>query len=118
MEPVAGGLALHAYLGLRLRLLGRLLREIGWLRLVLVGPLLGLGLLQALVTLGGHPVGRWLVPLLTAASILGAHRRRADARFLAIAAPDCRRWLAVEYGILSMFVVLGLLARRAGGRPH
>jgi hypothetical protein len=108
-------LASRAYLALRLRLLGRLLREIGWLRLALIGPMLLLMLLQALVVLSGHPAGRWLVPLLVGATVAAAHRQRADASFLASVAPDCRPWLALEYGLLVLPVVLGLLALRAPG---
>lgn len=106
----AHGPALRAYLALRLRLLGRLLREIGWLRLSLVGPLLGMGLLQGVASLGTHPAGRWLVPLLVGWSILAAHRQRADAQFLASAVPDCRPWLAAEYTLLALPAALGLLA--------
>ncbi|MGI4741104.1 MAG: hypothetical protein ACRYG7_38550 [Janthinobacterium lividum] len=107
--------ALRAYLALRLRLLGRLLREIGWLRLALLGPLLGLGLLQTLVVLRGQPRAGWLGPLLVAWALLGAHRQRADAQFLATAAPDFRPWVAVEYVLLVLPVALGLLAVRAVG---
>ncbi len=107
--------ALRAYLTLRLRLLGRLLREIGWLRLALVGALLGLGLLQALATLRAHPVGCWLVPPLVGWSVLAAHRQRNDALFLASLAPDYRPWLAAEYALLGLPPALGLLALRAPG---
>ena len=99
-----------AYLTLRLRLLGRLLREIGWLRLALLVPLLLLGLLQLLAALRGQPRAAWLVPPLLAGMLLGAHRQRADARFLATAAPDGRPWLAAEYGLLALPLALGLLA--------
>lgn len=107
--------ALRAYLGLRLRLLGRLLREIGWLRLALLAPFPALGLLQALAALRGLPWAAWLAPLLVAWSLLGAHRQRADAQFLATTAPGFRPWVAVEYGLLMLPVALGLLAVRAVG---
>jgi hypothetical protein len=107
--------ALRAYLALRLRLLGRLLREIGWLRLALVGPMLGLGLLQTLVVLRAHPAGCWLVPPLVGWSLVAAHRQRADAQFLVGLAPDCRPWLATEYVLLVLPGALGLLALRAPG---
>lgn len=107
--------ALRAYLALRLRLLGRLLREIGWLRLALVGPLLSLGLLQGLAVLRAHPAGCWLVPPLVGWSVLAAHRQRADAQFLAGLVPDCRPWLAAEYALLGLPLALGLLALRAPG---
>jgi hypothetical protein len=109
-------LAPRAYLRLRLRLLGRLLREIGWWRLALLGGLLGLGLLQTLEVLRTHPAGRWLVPLLAAWSVAAAHRRRQDGQFLTGLAPDCRPWLATEYALLTLPVALGLLlALRAPG---
>jgi len=107
--------ALRAYLRLRGRLLGRLLREVGWLRLALFVPMLGLMGLQALVVLGGHPLGRWLVPVLVAWSVLAAHRRRADGQFLASTAPGFRPWLAAEYALLTLPVALALLALRAYG---
>lgn len=106
---------LVAYLRLRLRLLGRLLREIGWLRLALVGFMLTLGLLQAAASLRQQPGGLWLVPLLVAWSLLGAHRQRADLPFLASAAPGFRPWLAAEYALLALPMAAGLLGLRAGG---
>lgn len=104
-----------AYLRMRLRLLGRLLREIGWPRLALVGPLLALGLLQALASLSKQPHGLWLVPPLVAWALLGAHRQRADLPFLASAAPGFRPWLAAEYALLALPLAAGLLAGRAAG---
>jgi hypothetical protein len=106
---------LFAYLRLRLRLLGRVLREIGWLRLALGLPMLLLGVLQSLVVLAAHPAGRWLVPLLLAWMGLAAHRRRADWQFLLVAAPEFRPWLAAEYVLLALPVALGLLALHAAG---
>lgn len=108
-------LALRGYLALRLRLLGRLLREIGWLRLALGGFMLSLSLLQVLASLGQHPVGRWLLPLLVAWTVLGAHRQRADLPFLASTAPGFRPWLAVEYGLAVLPLALGLVAIRSYG---
>jgi len=105
----------RAYLALRLRLLGRLLREVGWLRLALVGPILTLGLLQTLASLQQLPHGLWLLPPLVAWALLGAHRRRADLPFLASAAPGHRPWLAAEYALLALPVALSLLALRAAG---
>jgi hypothetical protein len=103
------------YLRLRLVLLGRLLREIGWLRLGLVLPLLGLGLLQTLDSLARQPHGLWAIPLLVGWALLGAHRQRADAQWLAAAAPAHRPWLAAEYALLALPLALGLLALRAYG---
>ncbi|MGI4760697.1 MAG: hypothetical protein ACRYF0_08330 [Janthinobacterium lividum] len=106
---------LVAYLRMRLRLLARLLREIGWLRLALLLPMLLLGLLQALASLGKQPHGLWAMPLLVAWSLLGAHRQRADLPFLASAAPGFRPWLAAEYALLALPLAIGLLALRAAG---
>ncbi|MGI4872880.1 MAG: hypothetical protein ACRYFX_17105 [Janthinobacterium lividum] len=103
------------YLHLRLLLLGRLLREVGWWRLVLVLPILALALMQGLVMAAGHPLGRWAVPVVVAASVLSAHRRRDDWQFLATAAPGFRVWLAVEYAVASLPVGLLLLVLRAWG---
>lgn len=100
---------------MRLLLLGRLAREIGWLRLALLVPLLLLNLLQVVSTLGRHPLGRWALPLLLAGTLLGAHRQRADRRFLAATMPGVRAGLAVEYALASLPVALGLLVLRAYG---
>ncbi|MVN77283.1 hypothetical protein GO988_13185 [Hymenobacter sp. HMF4947] len=104
-----------AYLRLRLRALARLAREIGWLRLVLLLPLLALATMQALVVAAGHPVGRWAAPLVVASLLLTAHRQRADWQFLATTAPGFRRWLAVEYAGYGLPVALLLLALHAAG---
>ena len=97
------------YLTLRLRLLGRLLRELGWLRLALLLPLLALTLLRALAALRGQPRAAWLVPPLVAWLLLSAHRQRADTHFLASATPNFRPWLAAEYALLALPVALVLL---------
>jgi hypothetical protein len=110
-EPTLVG----TYLRLRLRLLGRLAREAGWLRLTLVLPMLLLAGLQVVNVLGQHPVGRWALPVLLAGTLLSAHRQRADLPFLATAAPQFAPWLATEYLLLSLPVALGLLALRAYG---
>lgn len=106
---------LLAYLRLRLRALGRLACEVGALRLALVLPFLLLALGQALVVATGHPVGRWLVPLVVAWGVLSAHQRRDDYRFLATVAPDFKGWLAMEYSLLSLPVALLLLPLQAAG---
>jgi hypothetical protein len=100
---------------MRLLLLGRLLREIGVLRLALVVPMVSLGLLQALASLSKHPQGLWAVPLVVAWSLLGAHRQRTDLTFLASAAPGFRPWLAAEYALLSLPLAVGLLGLGAAG---
>ncbi|MGI4835572.1 MAG: hypothetical protein ACRYFK_19130 [Janthinobacterium lividum] len=100
---------------LRLKLLGRLAREIGALRLVLVLPLLGLALLQVLAVLGGHPVGRWALPGLLGLALLGVHRQRADAQFLATTLRRPAPYLAAEYALLSLPLAGGLLGMQAPG---
>ncbi|GAB3847800.1 hypothetical protein GCM10028822_09720 [Hymenobacter terrigena] len=93
---------------MRAKLLGRLLREIGWLRLALLAPVLVAALGQGLVLAAPHPTGQWAVPLLTALTLASAHRQRADLRFLFINAPHFRHWLAVEYGLVALPVALVL----------
>lgn len=107
-------MSLLTYLRLRLLLLGRLLRELGWWRLALVVGLLPLALLQVVSVLGQHPLGRWALPLLAALALLGAHRQRADLRFLA-ALPGYRTALAAEYFLLGWPLALGLAVLRAWG---
>ena len=102
--------SLRGYLRLRLRLLSRLLREVGWVRLAVVVPMLALGLMQALETAARQPVGRWAVPLVVAATALPGHRQRGDYQFLQAAAPGFRAWLAMEYALASLPVALLLLA--------
>lgn len=102
--------ALRAYLGLRCLLLGRLLREIGWLRLALLLPVLLAALGRGLAMAGRHPLAQWAVPLLVAGQLAAAHRQRADLRFLASSAPHFRRWLAVEYGLGALPVAVVLAA--------
>lgn len=100
--------ALRAYLMMRGTLLGRLLREVGWLRLALLLPL-GLSVLgRGLVLAAPHPLGQWAVPLLVFLTLASAHRQRADLRFLIISAPRFRRWLAVEYGLAALLAAVPL----------
>ncbi|MET4073395.1 hypothetical protein ABIB44_000626 [Hymenobacter sp. UYCo722] len=102
-------LALRAYLLLRVRLLGRLLREIGWLRLALLLPVVLVALGQGLVLAARHPQAQWGLPLLVVGQLAVGHRQRSDLRFLAISAPHFRRWLAVEYGFVALLIA-GVLA--------
>lgn len=97
---------IQAYLHLRVRLLLRLLREIGVVRLALLGPLLALALARGLVLALTHAGFEWAVPLLAAQTLAAAHRGRADLRFLAISAPGFRRWLAVEYALVALPLAL------------
>ena len=94
--------AIRAYLIVRGKLLVRLLREIGWLRLVLLLPLLLAAVGRGLVMAATHPLAQWAVPLLVAGHLAAVHRQRADLRFLATSAPHFRRWLAVEYELVTL----------------
>ena len=104
--------ALRAYLFLRLRLLGRVLREVGVLRLALLVPVLLAVLSRGLTLAATHPPAQWAVPVLTALMLASAHRQRADLRFLATSAPNFRQWLAAEYLLLGLPVALVLLLFR------
>ncbi|MGY3087435.1 hypothetical protein ACVWYF_000461 [Hymenobacter sp. UYAg731] len=99
---------LNSYLTLRVRLLGRLLREIGGLRLALLVPVLLAAVGRGLVLAAMHPVGQWAVPLVTFLTLASAHRHRTDLQFLFISAPHFRRWLAVEYLLLALPVAVVL----------
>ena len=90
-------LALQAYLQLRRRLLGRLLVEVGWVRLALLVPMLTAAVGRVLVLAARHPQGQWAVPIFLTVLLAAAHRQRADLRFLATSAPHFQQWLAVEY---------------------
>ena len=103
-------MAYQAYLMLRGKLLGRLLREIGVLRLALLLPIVVAALGRGLVLAARHPVAQWAVPLLVAGQMAAMHRQRADLRFLATSAPHFRRWLAVEYGLAALPVAGALAA--------
>jgi hypothetical protein len=104
-----------AYLRLRLRLLGRLAREVGALRLLVLLPFVLMSVGQALAVAVKHPWGQWAVPVLVTWALLGAHRQRGDYRFLAATAPGFRAWLAWEYALLALPVAAVLLAGRAYG---
>ena len=106
---------LKNYLALRARLAGRLLREVGVVRLALLGPVLLAVLGRGLTLAVTHPPAQWAVPVLTALGLASAHRQRTDLRFLATSAPDFRRWLAVEYVLLALPVALVLLLSRDWG---
>jgi hypothetical protein len=99
---------LMSYLALRTRLAKRLLREVGAVRLVMLGPMLLIAGGRSLLLAASHPQGQWAVPLLTALLLSSAHRQRADLRFLATSAPDFRRWLAVEYMLAAVPLALVL----------
>ncbi|AII54104.1 hypothetical protein [Hymenobacter sp. APR13] len=101
---------MKGYLWLRLQIGGRLLAELGWWRLALLGPFLLLSVARAFVVLAPHAAGQWLVPLLVALFIVSQHRRRPDLAFLQLTAPRFRPWLAAEYGLWSFPAVAALLA--------
>jgi|SRR6476469_1579082 len=102
--------ALRAYLLLRGRLYGRLLRELGWLRLLVLGSMLLAAGSNALGRAAQHATGQWAVPVVLLVSVLSAHRQRSDLRFLATVAPGYRAWLAVEYGLLPLPIAVVLWA--------
>ena len=101
--------ALRAYLMMRGKLLGRLLREVGVWRLAFLLPIMALALGRGLVLAAPHPLGQWSVPALMFLTLASAHRQRVDLRFLATSAPRFRRWLAVEYGLLALPVAVVLM---------
>jgi hypothetical protein len=105
----------RAYLRLRLRLMGRLLREVGAVRLALLLPFLFMSVGQALAVATVHPRGRWAVPIVVAWLLLLVHRQRSDYRFLVSTAPSFRAWLAWEYALLALPVDVVLVAGRAYG---
>jgi hypothetical protein len=104
-----------AYLLLRLRLLGRLAREVGAVRLALLLPFLLMSVGQALAVAIAHPWGRWAVPVLVAWLLASVHRQRGDYRFLTTTAPGFKTWLAWEYALLALPIGIVLLAGRAYG---
>jgi hypothetical protein len=104
-----------AYLRLRARLLARLAREIGALRLLILLPFVFMSVGQALAVATKHPWWQWAVPVVVAWALLGAHRQRGDYRFLATTAPGFRTWLAWEYALSILPIALVLVAGRAYG---
>ncbi|WP_139922441.1 hypothetical protein [Hymenobacter sp. DG01] len=99
---------MQTYLTLRVRLLIRLLRELGWWRLLLLGTLLGLATARALLMAAGSAGAAWLVPVVVAGLIWSLHRQRDDYSFLQLTAPGFRPWLGAEYALLSL-PALGVL---------
>ncbi|HEX8329280.1 MAG TPA: hypothetical protein VF629_17225 [Hymenobacter sp.] len=93
---------LRAYLLIRSLLVGRLLREVGWVRLLLLAPMLAAVVGRALFMAAGHPQGRWAVPFAVVLLLGSAHRQRTDLRFLAGCALHYRHWLAAEYGLWAL----------------
>ncbi len=82
----------------------------GWWRPLLLAPVLIAAIGNALVVLSKHQTAQWLLPLLLFFLTISQHRRRADLGFLHLAAPNFRQWLAAEYVLWSVPVVLVLLA--------
>ena len=106
---------LRAYLSLRSCLTGRQLREVGWLRLALLVPMLLVVIGHGLLVAAGHPWGQWMVPLAVALLLASGHRQRDDLRFLATSAPGYQQWLAVEYALLALPVAVVLALFKDGG---
>ncbi|GAA4022158.1 hypothetical protein GCM10022409_02330 [Hymenobacter glaciei] len=89
-----------------------MLREIGWLRLALLLPLLAAVGGRGIVMAARHPLAQWSVPLLVAGQLMAVHRRRTDLRFLATSAPLFQRWLGVEYVLVALPFALVLVLFR------
>ncbi|GAA4350196.1 hypothetical protein GCM10023185_07740 [Hymenobacter saemangeumensis] len=90
--------------------LGRQLREIGWLRLLILGAMLLIVIGNALGRAARHPQGQWAVPVVMGGLMLSAHRQRDALRFLTTTTPGFRPWLAVEYGLLALPVATAMAA--------
>lgn len=101
------------YLMLRLKLLRRELVELGWLRLLLLGPMLLAVLLEGLRLTSKMPPTQWLLPFIGVGACWATHRQRPDLMFLHGAAPQSRRWLLAEYALLQLPIVGVLLTRGA-----
>jgi len=93
---------------MRRLLLSRILLEIGWVRLALITPLLLIVSGKLLMKVSTLPRGTWAVPILLGLFLASTHRQRVDLNFLATSAPTYRRWLAVEYELWAMPVILAL----------
>lgn len=100
---------MKAYFLLRWLVLSRQLVELGWWRPLLLAPVLLAAVGNALVVLSRHPTAQWLLPLVVFFLTVSQHRRRSDLVYLRITAPDFRQWLAAEYVLWSMPVVVVLL---------
>ncbi|MDB5234910.1 MAG: hypothetical protein JWR44_1903 [Hymenobacter sp.] len=107
--------ALQAYLKLRRRLLGRQLREVGVVRLVMLVPVLVILVSRGIMLAAGSTKGQWAVPVVLALGLASAHRQRADLRFLATSAPGFQRWVAIEYALWALHVALVLALFRDWG---
>jgi hypothetical protein len=106
---------MKAYLIMRWWVVSRQLAELGWWRLILLSLLLGLFLARALAAAAADARLQWGVPVAVASIVASAHRQRSDLVFLQITAPQYRRWVALEYGLVSLSAVLTLLAWGCGG---
>ncbi|GAA4006547.1 hypothetical protein GCM10022408_17910 [Hymenobacter fastidiosus] len=90
---------MRAYLLLRLRILGRQLAELGWVRLVLLGALVVLAAGKLIELLLTTPATQWAWPAFGLLWCWSVHRQRTDLDFLRIASPHLRSWLLAEYAL-------------------
>ncbi|UOQ70618.1 hypothetical protein [Hymenobacter cellulosilyticus] len=102
---------MQAYLRLRLRVLGRLLVEVGWVRLLLLGGLLVVTGGKLIELLLSKPHLQWAGPTLGLLMSWSGYRQRTDLGFLQIVSPRYKSWLSVESALLLVpvwGVLLGL----------
>ncbi|WP_210114388.1 hypothetical protein [Hymenobacter elongatus] len=88
--------------------MGRLLAEVGWLRLLLLGALAVVAMGKVLELLLARPTLQWAWPVAGALVCWSGHRQRADLVFLQTASPEFRQWLSVEY-VLWLLPFWGML---------
>ncbi|PJJ60124.1 hypothetical protein [Hymenobacter chitinivorans] len=99
---------MRAYLRLRLLVLGRLLAEVGWVRLLLLGGMLIVAAGKLLELLLAKPQLQWAAPALGLSLSWSGYRQRTDLDFLPIVSPRYKTWLSVESALL-LGPVWGLL---------
>jgi len=98
-----------AYLRLRGRLLGRLAREIGALRLLILLPFVFMSVGQALAVATKHPWWQWAVPVVVAWALLGAHGLQLLIG-IAMVLKAFPLWLATAHTAGAALLLLATLA--------